>query len=154
MYAPAAIVYRDYMAEDGTVINLFIGPEPVGWDTPAICAAYKGANVMYLTVRPVPEAASLRLNEIVLAPAGRTDQMTVCGYYWRTAEGTVNDVGLNVLTGKFAALAGQSAFRVDMCTDVADSSQRAAASERLSKFAAAVDPELRKLVREAAQSQK
>ncbi len=152
-YAPAVIVYRDYSNGQGEPINLFIGPEPVGWDSPSICATYRGSVITQLATRPVATVPDLVITQVVLR-SREEDPMNICAYYWRGENGPLNDSGFQLLKGKLAVLAGFSSFRVDMCTQVNDASELASAAERLSTFAGLVDPEVQHLLHQAVASGK
>jgi hypothetical protein len=140
------IVYRDYSNGVDDPINLFIGPEPVGWDSPSICAAYRGAVITQVGTRSIAGVPGLTLTQIVAHSQG-SDHIDICAYYWRGIDGPLNDRGIHLLRGKWAILAGSSSFRVQMCTEAKRRSDIDPASERLSAFASLVDPQVQRILR-------
>jgi hypothetical protein len=78
VYAPAAIVYRDYRSDEGIPLNLFIAPEPVGWHTPETCVPYQGTRITQRFLRPIPAVPGLVLDEVALLPASAEGSMNIC----------------------------------------------------------------------------
>lgn len=147
-YAPASIVYRSYADGANTPIDLLIAPEPVGSESPSICASYGGSVVLRKSVVPLEGG---HFSEIVYnTDANSKGEVSICAYYWRTSAGSIDEQSFALLKERLAIalLRGREAsFRVEACTRAKDAKQALEASERLKDFITLVDPELQHLMR-------
>lgn len=155
-YAPAAIVYRNYSNGKEAPITLFIAPEPVGNESPSICAAYSSSGAASTSVTAAGNVPGLRLSQITTRLAGSPGDIRFCSYYWRTPSGIVNDEPIAFLKGKLemASKVGEPSFRVEMCRWSDKESDAYGIWSQLNNFATLVDPVVNRLLRTALQTGK